>query len=221
MVACVILVPSDALAWSNGNAGPNSFGAHDWVLREGVRMSGRGRWVCMRTALKATDDPDTRNGINYASGTWWHVWDEWGATYGGAPEAVAVWFRRVEVRRRAGNRCGASRALGIMAHMLADVAQPMHTDGRLPVEDSVHSAFEQAVDDRCDISTCRYRAHHDGFDRGPAFARTRAVARAAHRFYGSLVRTFARDGYSPRVDRITSKQLNRAANALSDLIRSM
>lgn len=185
-------------------------------------MSGRdGRWVCMRTALKATDDPDMRNGINYASGTWWHVWDEWGATYGGAPEAVAVWFRRVEVRRRAGNRCGASRALGIMAHMLADVAQPMHTDGRLPVEDSVHSAFEQAVDDRCDISSCRYRAHQDGFDRGPAFARTLAVARAAHGFYGSLVRTFAHSGYSPRVDRITRKQLNRAANAMSDLIRSM
>ena len=60
-------------------------------------MAGRaGLWVCLRTALSATDDPDVKNGLDHASGTWWHVWDEWGATYGGAPEAVGVWFRRPE-----------------------------------------------------------------------------------------------------------------------------
>ncbi len=52
-------------------------------------MSGRARrWVCLRTALRATDDPDVKDGIDHASGTWWHVWDEWGAPYGDAPEAV-------------------------------------------------------------------------------------------------------------------------------------
>ena len=210
-----------AAAWSNGQSGPNSFGTHDWVLREGVRLSGRaGSWVCLRTALRATDDPDTRAGIDHASGTWWHVWDEWGARYGGAPEAVAVWFRRVEARRREGDRCGASRALGLMAHMLGDVAQPMHTDGRLAAEDGVHSGYEQAVDSRCHRSSCRYRAANDGFDRSRPYSRTVSVARRAHQYYGAVIRSYDRGGYTRRVDQITRRQLNRAANALADLIRS-
>jgi hypothetical protein len=146
----------------------------------------------MREALRATDDPDTRDGIEYASGTWWHVWDEWGETYGGAPEAVAVWFRRTDRRLDAGSPCRASRALGIMAHLLGDVAQPMHTDGRLDAEDGVHSSYEQVVDSRCSRSSCRYRAVDDGSDRSRPAARTRAVARAAHPFYSELVRTSTR-----------------------------
>jgi hypothetical protein len=27
---------ADASAWSNGRNGPNSFGTHDWILREGA-----------------------------------------------------------------------------------------------------------------------------------------------------------------------------------------
>ena len=37
--------------------------------------------------MRATDDPDMLDGIDHASGTWWHVYDQWGVTYGGAPEA--------------------------------------------------------------------------------------------------------------------------------------
>jgi hypothetical protein len=77
--------------------------------------------VCLKIAIRATDDPDMLDGIDHASGTWWHVWDQWGATYGGAPEAVRVWFNRVQVRRASGDRCGASRALGIMAAAVARV----------------------------------------------------------------------------------------------------
>ena len=75
----LVLPASEALAWSNGVNGPTSFGTHDWIVREGVRLSGRqGNWVCLSRAMRATDDPDLRNGIDHASGTWWHVWDEWG-----------------------------------------------------------------------------------------------------------------------------------------------
>ena len=43
---------SEAIAWSNGRGGPNSFGTHDWIVREGVRMAGRaGRWVCSHLVL--------------------------------------------------------------------------------------------------------------------------------------------------------------------------
>lgn len=65
----------------------------------------RAEWACDRAALRATDDPDSKNGLDYASGTCWHVYDERGDTYGGAPEAVEVWFDRVQAR-------------------------PMHTEGR-------------------------------------------------------------------------------------------
>jgi len=211
-----------AHAWSNGSAGSNTFGTHDWVLREAVRAAGpRASWVCMRTALRATDDPDTLDGIDHASGTWWHVFDIWGARWGAAPEAASVWFHRVRRALRAGHPCRASRALGIMSHFVADVAQPMHTDGYLAAEDRVHASYEAAVDARCRASGCRYVMRYDGRDPATPFRRTVRVARLAHERYRDLVRTYDRHGYSPRVDRITRRQLNRAANAVADLITSL
>ena len=99
-----------------------------------------------RSARPTTRTPE--DGIDHASGTWWHVWDEWGETWGGAPEAVSVWFGRTQRRLDAGRECSASRALGIMSHFVADVAQPMHTDGSLEAEDRVHGPYESAVDSR-------------------------------------------------------------------------
>ena len=50
-----------ASAWSNGSHGPNSFGTHDWVLREGVRLSGRaGNWVCLKIAMARRDGMDIK-----------------------------------------------------------------------------------------------------------------------------------------------------------------
>ena len=178
-------------------------------------------WVCERAALRATDDPDTRDGIDHASGTWWHVWDEWGDTYGGAPEAVQVWFQRTRQRLRHGQECAASRALGIMAHLVADVAQPMHTDGALRAEDRVHGLYESAVDSRSERSDAVYTFTYDGHDRARPYARTISVARVAHGFYRELVRLYDRSGYSAGVHRITQRQLNRAANAVADLIEAL
>jgi hypothetical protein len=99
---------------SNGVDGPNTYGTHDWILDHALDGLGdRADWVCRRAALRATDDPDTVDGIDHASGTWWHVWNEWGDTWGGAPEAVRVWFDRAQRRLEAGRECSASRALGI------------------------------------------------------------------------------------------------------------
>lgn len=214
----VISGAAPASAWSNGRSGPNSFGTHDWILDRAARATAdETGWIRLRVALRATDDPDVRDGIDHASGTWWHVWDEWGATYGGAPEAAAVWARRATRRREAGRNRAASRAVGILAHIVGDVAQPMHTDST-EREERVHSSYEVAVDGRSERGDDIYTFNYDGVDPARPYVRTRSVARDAHRFYGDLVRTYDSHGYNRRVHRITKRQLNRAANALADLL---
>jgi hypothetical protein len=214
--------PWSAHAWSNGVDGYDRFGTHDWILREAVRALGDDAgWVCVGIALRATDDPDSMDGIDHASGTWWHVWDEWGHVWGGAPEAIEVWFDRARHRLQNGDRCGASRALGIVAHLVGDLAQPMHTDGRSPLEDGVHASFEHAVDERCSAASCVYEMHFNGRDVVRPYAQALATARAAHRFYTQLIRAYSAHGYSGAVDEITRGQLDWAANAVADLIWSL
>lgn len=53
------------------------------------------------------------------------------------------------------------------------------------------------------------------------YNRTVKLARNAHRFYAELVRRDHNAGYTNRVDAITRRQLNKAANALADLIRAL
>ena len=59
--------------------------------------------------------------------------------------------------------------------------------------------------------------------RGPPapFARTVRLAKAAHKYYRTRVETYDAHGYNARVDRITKRELNRAANAVADLISAM
>jgi len=210
-----LLTPSPALAWSNGEEGCNSYGTHDWILDQALQAVGeQAEWVRTRVALRATDDPDCVDGIDHASSPWWHVYDEWGETYGGAPEAAEVWFERMSNRLQAGNERGASRALGILAHIVGDVAQPMHTDSR-PREDRVHPLYESAVDRR------DYSFNYDGADDVNPRARALRVARAAHNYYFDLIRAYDNHSYNDKVHRITKRQLNRAANALADLLSSV
>jgi hypothetical protein len=74
-LACAIALiattgASPALAWSNGLDGPNAYGTHDWILDHALSAFGdRADWVSGRAALRATDDPDTEDGIDHASGT--------------------------------------------------------------------------------------------------------------------------------------------------------
>ena len=216
VVAEVCLTPS-SFGWSNGRDGCDSFGTHDWILDRAISAAGSdANWVQVRVALRATDDPDCKDGIDHASGTWWHVYDRWGDQWGGADEAAQVWFRRMENRLADGNERGASKALGYLAHIVGDVAQPMHTDSSRR-EDSAHGSYESAVDTRISDYTFTY----NGRDPAAAGSRTRRVAGVAHRFYWSLVKTYDAHGYTSRVHRITKRQLNRAANALSDLLTSV
>lgn len=219
--ACVVLPQAPLSAWSNGRAGPDSFGTHDWILqRAATAVEDELPWLRLRVALRATDDPDVRDGIDHASGSWWHVWDEWGATYGGAPEAARVWAGRAQRRLDAGRERAASRAVGILGHIVGDVAQPMHTDSS-DREEGVHSSYEVAVDGRSERGDGIYAFSFDGVDVARPYSGTVAVARQAHLAYRDLVRIYDSYGYNPRVHRITKRQLNRAANVLADLLASL
>ena len=68
----------------------------------------------------------------------WHVYDTWGNEWGDVPEAVSVRVRRTKQRLETGRRRAANRALGIMGHLVGDVAQPMHTASS-DREDRIHS----------------------------------------------------------------------------------
>jgi hypothetical protein len=201
--------------WANGADGCDSFGGHDWVLKKALKAIAPS-WVRTRVALRATDDPDCKDGIDHASSPWWHVYDRWGDHYGDADEATAVWFRRVQRRLADGNERGASKALGIMSHFIADVANPMHTD-QSDREDAIHSPYEDDVDERIRSYPFRY----NGRDDARPGARTRSVARQAHKLYREFVRIYDRNGYNRRVHRLTKRQLKRAANALADLVTSL
>ncbi|MFP5352100.1 MAG: hypothetical protein ACLGIB_06015 [Actinomycetota bacterium] len=206
-----------ARAWSNGVDGCNAYGTHDWILDEALEATGeRTDWVRTRVALRATDDPDCRDGIDHASGTWWHVYDRWGDVYGGADEAAAVWFRRAQARLDAGRERAASKALGYLAHIVSDVANPLHTDQR-DREENVHSSYEDGVDRRVSV----YRFRYDGMDAASPARKVRRIASAAHRSYFELLREYDRSGYSRTVHRITKRQLGRASNGLADLLTSL
>jgi hypothetical protein len=226
----IATIPGDtASAWSNGPPQqPDAFGTHDWFLYVAVTALGeRARWIDRDIALEATDDPDHLNRIPYASDHKWHNYDRWGKNrYGRAPRAVEIWFRRAVRALRDDRIEEASRAAGIMAHLVSDVANPMHTDGWASAEDRVHRRYEEAVDERCqgDPSACIYRFNFDGANTSARPARrTRIVARRSHPVYAKLVNTFASDGYGRpgTVHRITRWKLNLGANAVADLIASI
>lgn len=215
--AGVVLPAPVAGAWSNGVGGCDSYGTHDWILDQALGAVGeRAGWVRTRVALRATDDPDCRDGIDHASSTWWHVYDRWGDTYGGADEAAAVWFRRTQARLDSGREGAASKALGYLAHIVGDIANPLHTDQR-DREEGIHSAYEDAVDRRIGD----YRFDYDGFDPAGPSRRVRRTARVAHRSYLELLREYDRAGYNRAVHRITKRQLDRASEAVADLLTSL
>jgi hypothetical protein len=223
----LLLVPEfrpPARAWLNGLPHkPNSFGTHDWVLLKAVKAVGtKGRWVKLGIALRATDDPDSVRDIPFASDHRWHNWGRYQGTRGGAPNAVRIWYRRAVNHLEHGRRRKASRSLGIMAHLLADITQPMHT-AETKKEQSQHLKYEGKVDARCEgsPSDCIYRFRYNGPSRARPRTRTLREARRAKPYYSELIDEVAEHGYNDEIHRITKRQLNRAANAIADLIFSM
>jgi hypothetical protein len=223
----LVLIPGaqpPARAWLNGlPQKPNSFGTHDWVVLKAVQaVRPKARWVRLRIALRATDDPDSIRGIPYASDHKWHNWGPYRGTTGRAPKAVRIWYRRTVHHLEQGRRRKASRALGIMSHLLSDIAQPMHT-AETKKERSEHLKYEGKVDARCEgsPSNCIYRFRYDGPDPARPRKRTLREVRRAKPYYSDLIDEVAEHGYNSDIHRITRRQLSRAANAIADLIIRM
>jgi hypothetical protein len=192
------------------------------VLWKAIRVTRtRVPWVRLRVALRASDDPDTRRHLRYASNPRWHNWGPYEGSFAKGPVAVRYWFRRTLRLHRHKRHRAASRALGIMAHLLADLAQPMHTDESAG-EERADLRYESKVDARCEgsPSDCVYRFYYDGGDPARPYRRARALVRRAHPLYTELVRAVKHDanGYNKRIHKITKHRLNDAANAIADLI---
>ena len=218
-LAALLVLPSAALAWSNGNDGGNGFGTHDWILREATRLAAaRGAdWVILKVAEPKTDDPDT-----VLHDTWYHIYDVWGSTYGDAPAKVLSNYRRALAARKAGNWTAASKYVGLMAHYYGDICNPLHTD-QCAAEDRMHSSYETAAQKYTDgkgenagwVTFDGYKARTD------VVAFTKTTATTSHKSYTALVKGYNSGGMNATVLSITKKAMNRAANGLADLIISI
>jgi hypothetical protein len=221
VTACLLLLilPTLALAWSNGPNGPNGFGTHDWVLKEANRLAAKKHagWVRLAVALPKTDDPDT-----VFHDTYYHVYDVWGSKYGNAPKKIAGYYAKALKARKAGKWKLASKYVGIMSHYYADICNPMHTD-QTDAEDAIHSAYESDAQDYTDSpGENRAWVRFNGYTATKnVTAYAKNTAKASHRQYSALVNGYAADGMSPAVVAITAKSMNRAANGLADLIISI
>jgi len=217
MVGVLLLASvSPALAWGNNG---NAFGSHDWILLQAARLAAsRGvSWIETSTALQATDDPDTTILDFY-----YHSYDIWGSTYGDAPTMIVDRYQKVVKLLKAGDRKGASKELGRLAHYFGDINEPLHTDGP-SIEPNVHKPYEAAVNRAMTSSKANLGWLHDDGDKYVRDPYKKAVNAAthAHGFYGTLMRGFLAGGYSSSIKSLTGLNVDRAVNDMADIIASV
>lgn len=213
----VLAAAAPAFGWSNGPNEGAGFGTHDWVLTEARRLAGSPAWLATSTALAATDDPDTVNRDFY-----YHVYDAWGNRYGGSPHMVAYLYARAVKEYRARRLTAASRYVGLLSHYYADSCDPLHTEDS-SAGGSIRYDYEAAVDLKTNaIGKNRSWVKNDRFQRVTDVSKkTKSAAAFAHRYNSSLVSNFSRSGFNSSVVSTTRITLNRAANDLADIIRSI
>ncbi len=206
-----------AFAWSNGPNYGRGFGTHDWVLAEAQRLAGSPSWLETSTALAATDDPDM-----LFQDWYYHAYDVWGRRYGNAPARIGECYTLAVKAYRAKDYDGASTYVGLLSHYYADICQPLHTD-KVAAEQSMHGKYEEAVD-----LLTSYAGERRGWIQSDGYQRVtnvqgkaRGAASFSHRWYWSLVSNYTKAGVNPSVGAITRVCLNRSANDLSDVIRSI
>jgi hypothetical protein len=218
-VLLALTLPSAALGWDNGPQAGAGFGTHDWILTTGNRMAvGHGTtWLDVAIAASATAEPDRiRNDqVN-------HAYDRWGKHYGNAQRRVSALYAQAVAMYRAGDRAGASRAVGLMSHYYADAAEPLHTDDS-KAESKMHARFERSTD-RMFRSANSYPKWmvYDGYERvtDPS-AYTARAAKTAHGSYATLVKRYRSHGFDATAVSVARRAVVRAANGVSDLIMSI
>lgn len=224
ITALVCALPGSAAAWCNGppvkgHAG-DGYGTHDWLLQRAIKNAGAsGAWIVTKTALLASDNPDSRH-----VSAIYHNFRESGSARG-APQMVSEMYHKVIVAYQAGDMSAASTYLGELSHYYADVTQPFHTAAAAAHYRTLHVRYEFSADDyentpTRSLSWIRLRPTEPVTDvRG----KTIAAAEYARSYFPALLKAFkasptARKG---KVNRITRLVQSRAVNDLADIIASV
>ena len=152
VIMLVTAVPGVATAWCNGptkNGSKGSgYGSHDWILDRAIKHAGAdGAWVIKKTALLASDDPDS---ANWAAATQ-HFFEK--DSCRGAAQTVADLYHKAAVAYRAGDRAAASKYIGQLSHCFTDILQPFHSTSKAKNYSSLHKTYEFAVDDHQNTPT--------------------------------------------------------------------
>jgi hypothetical protein len=229
VISCLLGAPS-AFAWCNGPSDGgvgNGYGTHDWILARAIEIAQdtdgqAGTWIDQRTALRATDDPDT-----YDTNSSWHLFRNKGNSRGG-PQKVADLYYEISQQLKKGETAGASKNLGLLAHYYGDLVQPFHTtwDGHL--HKSLHSLYEHDVDDLTGYTSqspkwsvaVPARPIKDVRARGVAAAKfARARYKTLYKYYGA--KHSVSKSKNPKVYKLTGEVLSRAVNDMADLIVGM
>ena len=218
-VCTALLTPATALAWSNGPAGPDEYGTHDWVLLEAKRIavSNDVTWLDWATAQPMTDDPDT-----VLHDTYHHVYDVWGdSTYGDAPTQIGTVYAQTVYQLRYNGKAEASKKMALLAHYYADICNPLHTD-QTDAEDAIHGAYEQDVDPLTDTmgENRAWVAPGSMQYRYDIVGTSKSAATSAHGLYDRIISDYPVGG-EPAIRDVTQWGLNRAANDLADVIYSV
>ena len=226
LVACAGLatLPTQALAWANGPYSGNGYGTHDWVLDNALRIAGeRGDWVDSRTAMLASDDPDS-----YGTKNFYHLFRDKGLARGSAQKISDLYYLAVTAYQR-GDTQAASKYVGQLSHYYADTLQPFHTDYRALAYQSGSSNLH-----------LRYELAVDGYNRRPGQHSSWVVPRERHGVSDIRRKTVSAAYYSrARFSRllsalkrsssvttgdtnlVTRDVMSRASNDLADIIASV
>jgi hypothetical protein len=220
LIVALLGVSTAAGAWSEG-PDPNGFGTHDWLLQKaaGPEMADVD-WFVWEAAQPVSDDPDT---VYYDSLN--HAYDVWGLLrLGTAPFAVKTHFALAVTYLKAGWVEPASKEVALMAHYYDDVWNPWHTTyefSNLAWQARYHIPFEDDVwanngEDKAPAVT------YDGFTLiTNAAAATKTAAGISRTYYSAVSAPYVYGGFTAGVDAAVDTVLNKAANGLADLIKSV
>ena len=217
--------------WGNGGSLSNAWHCgHGWITANAVRMAARhgAGWVNIDLAVNRSLWPDLvfNDHIDHNYNRWGDYPSpynpHWGTRFGNPQVKVQYYYNLTVAALRRGDKAEASRNIGLAAHYLEDVHQPMHTQESALEGNENHFAYERAVDTRLQDSYDEQGwIHDDGYQYVPnASAFTVACAVRSHGYYSSLVSNWAYHGFNSTVSAITAASLDHAVNDLSDLIVS-
>jgi len=170
--------------------------------------------------------PDTvfKDNIDH-NANWWGSYPSyynknWGSRFGNPQGKVQSYYNEVVKDLRAGDRVGASKAMGYLSHYLIDINGPLHTQESKTEDNALHTNLES------DASKSSYGSYisdngyqYYGGHSSPS-ALTVANANSSHDYYSSLVNTYASHGFNSTVRDIEGHNFNRGVNSIADLIQS-